>query len=97
MTRELGSSSPQSKTAERHGVSPPASLAALLGEFRGCFSAWTYPVFCALACGLLSQRARRPGSPRVARALGQLLGELAAGAPAHLAGDKRPISYQMAG
>ena len=59
MTRELGSSSPQSKTAERHGVSPPASLAALLGEFRGCFSAWTYPVFCALACGLLSQRARR--------------------------------------
>jgi len=37
----------------------PASLAALLGEFRGCFSAWTYPVFCALACGLLSQRARR--------------------------------------
>jgi hypothetical protein len=37
----------------------PASLATLLGEFRGCFSAWTFPVFCALACGLLSQRGRR--------------------------------------
>jgi SRSO17 transposase len=59
MTREMGSSSPQSKTAERHGVSPPGSLAALLGEFRGCFSAWTFPVFCALACGLISQTAGR--------------------------------------
>jgi hypothetical protein len=39
----------------------------------------------------------RPGSPRVAKAVGQLLGELAAGAPAHLAGDERPISYQMTG
>ena len=55
----MGSSSPQSKTAERHGVSPPGSLAALLGEFRGCFSAWTFPVFCALACGLVSQTAGR--------------------------------------
>ena len=59
MTRQMGSSCPQSKTAERHGVSPPRSLAALLGEFRGCFSAWTFPVFCALACGLVSQTARR--------------------------------------
>jgi hypothetical protein len=41
------------------GVVAPASLAGLLGEFRGCFSAWTFPVFCALACGLLAQRARR--------------------------------------
>jgi hypothetical protein len=37
----------------------PASLAELLGEFRGCFSAWTFPVFCALACGLVTQTARR--------------------------------------
>lgn len=37
----------------------PASLAPLLGEFRGCFSAWTFPVFCALACGLVAQTARR--------------------------------------
>jgi hypothetical protein len=39
----------------------------------------------------------RPNSPRVARALGQLLDELADGPPAHLAGDPRPISYQLAG
>ena len=37
----------------------PASLATLLGEFAGCFSAWTFPVFCALACGLVSQTASR--------------------------------------
>jgi len=37
----------------------PPSLVALLDEFRGCFSAWTFPVFCALACGLLAQRAQR--------------------------------------
>jgi hypothetical protein len=55
----MGSSCPQSKTAERSGVGPPGSLAALLGEFRGCFSAWTFPVFCALACGLVSQTADR--------------------------------------
>jgi hypothetical protein len=40
-------------------VAVPPSLAGLLGEFRGCFSAWTFPVFCALACGLLAQTARR--------------------------------------
>jgi DDE superfamily endonuclease len=45
------------KTQEE--VPVPPSLAALLGEFRGCFSAWTFPVFCALACGLLTQTARR--------------------------------------
>jgi len=37
----------------------------------------------------------RPNSPRVTRALSQLLDELADGPPAHLAGDRRPISYQM--
>ena len=43
----------------RGEVPVPPSLASLLGEFRGCFSAWTFPVFCVLACGLLSQRGRR--------------------------------------
>jgi hypothetical protein len=38
----------------------------------------------------------RPSSPRVARALDQLLDELATGSPAHLADDRRPIVYQMA-
>ena len=37
----------------------PASLATLLGELAGCFSAWTFPVFCALACGLVSQTQSR--------------------------------------
>ena len=37
----------------------PASLATLLGEFAGCFSAWTYAEFCALACGLVAQTAFR--------------------------------------
>ncbi len=37
----------------------PSSLRDLLTEFEGCFSAWTFPVFCALACGLISQSARR--------------------------------------
>ncbi len=37
----------------------PGSLQELLGVFRGCFSAWTFPVFCALACGLIAQSARR--------------------------------------
>ena len=37
----------------------PPSFAELLGEFGGCFSAWTFPVFCALSCGLVAQRARR--------------------------------------
>ncbi|MHB1920056.1 MAG: transposase [Acidimicrobiales bacterium] len=43
----------------RNEVPVPPSLAALLSEFRSCFSAWTFPVFCALACGLLAQSARR--------------------------------------
>jgi hypothetical protein len=41
-------------------VPVPPSLAALLGEFRGCFNAWTYPVFCALASGLLAQQEPEP-------------------------------------
>ena len=40
-------------------VAVPPSLEGLLCEFRGCLSAWTFPVFCALACGLVSQTARR--------------------------------------
>ncbi|MGH2714753.1 MAG: helix-turn-helix domain-containing protein [Thermoleophilaceae bacterium] len=38
----------------------------------------------------------RPRSPRVARALGLLLDELVAGSPAHMIGDRRPITYEMA-
>lgn len=41
------------------GAATPVSLDGLLAEFRGCFSAWTFPVFCALACGLVAQTARR--------------------------------------
>jgi DDE superfamily endonuclease len=37
----------------------PASLTTLLTEFRSCFTAWTFPVFCALAAGLLAQPGRR--------------------------------------
>ena len=40
-------------------MAPPATLAGLLAEFRGCFSASTFPVFCALACGLVAQSTRR--------------------------------------
>lgn len=50
---------PGSKPKTRGEVPVPPSLAALLCEFRGCFSAWTFPVFSALACGLLAQRSRR--------------------------------------
>ena len=38
----------------------------------------------------------RPDAPRIARALGQLLDQLAAGQPAHLVGDRRPIVYCLA-
>ena len=37
----------------------PASLAGLLGEFRGCFTAPTFATFCALAVGFLAQSGRR--------------------------------------
>lgn len=40
-------------------LAAPVSLAELLGEFRSCFSAWTFPVFCALAAGLVAQVGRR--------------------------------------
>ncbi len=40
-------------------ASLPPSLSALLDEFKGCFSAWTFPVFYALASGMLAQSARR--------------------------------------
>jgi hypothetical protein len=38
----------------------------------------------------------RPGAPRVARALSQLLDQLNAGLPVHLAGDRRPVVYRLA-
>jgi hypothetical protein len=37
----------------------------------------------------------RPDSPRIANALRLLLDQLAAGTPVHLAGDRRPITYQI--
>ena len=43
----------------REEVMVPPSLEVLLGEFRCCFNAWTFPVFCALVCGLLTQSGRR--------------------------------------
>lgn len=42
-------------------------------------------------------RLERPDAPRVAHALGQLVKELNAGPAVHLAGDRRPITYQVAG
>jgi hypothetical protein len=50
---------PSRQRAGRDQPAVPASLAELFGEFRGCFTAWTFPVFCALACGLVAQAARR--------------------------------------
>ncbi len=47
------------RAASEAAVAVPPSLEGLLHEFRGCFSAWTFPVFSALACGLVSQTARR--------------------------------------
>ena len=47
------------RRAANDAVAVPASLEGLLWEFRGCFSIWTFPVFCALACGLVAQSARR--------------------------------------
>src|SRR5205823_6881722 len=35
------------------------SLAGLLGEFRGCFTAPSFAVFCVLATGFLAQAGRR--------------------------------------
>ena len=38
----------------------------------------------------------RPGAPRIATALTELLGELAGGPPVHLVGDRRPVVYRLA-
>jgi hypothetical protein len=38
----------------------------------------------------------RPGSPRVARALGELVAEVNSGPTVHLLGDRRPLTYQLA-
>jgi len=38
----------------------------------------------------------RPDAPRIARALQQLVEELNAGSQAHIAGDRRPITYELA-
>ncbi len=38
----------------------------------------------------------RPGSPRVARGLGELIAEANTGPTVHLLGDRRPIIYQVA-
>jgi hypothetical protein len=45
--------------AGSEALAVPASFGELLDVFRPCFSAWTFPVFCALACGLVAQTARR--------------------------------------
>ena len=45
--------------AGRDQPAVPSSLEELLAEFRGCYCAWTFPVFMALACGLVTQSARR--------------------------------------
>jgi hypothetical protein len=37
-----------------------------------------------------------PDTPRIARALGELVQEINIGPPVHLAGDRRPITYRMA-
>jgi hypothetical protein len=39
-------------------VAVPDSLAGLLGQFRGCFTAPTFATFCALVCGLIAQTGR---------------------------------------
>ena len=39
----------------------------------------------------------QPDSPRIARALGQVIAEINAGPPVHPPGDRRPISYRIAG
>jgi hypothetical protein len=37
----------------------PESLGVLLSSFKECFNAFTFPVFSALACGLVAGRSRR--------------------------------------
>jgi DDE superfamily endonuclease len=50
----VGTPAPQQVT-----VAAPASLAGLLGAFRRCFTAPSFAVFCALACGFLAATGRR--------------------------------------
>jgi hypothetical protein len=38
----------------------------------------------------------RPGAPRIACALGQLLDQMNSGLPVHMAGDRRPVVYRLA-
>ncbi|MHB8290615.1 MAG: helix-turn-helix domain-containing protein [Acidimicrobiales bacterium] len=45
----------------------------------------------------ITVRLERPDAPRVAHALTQLVKELNEGPVVHLAGDRRPITYQVAG
>ena len=49
----------RSMSADSRVSTPPPSWGELLAEFRGCFSAWTFPVFLALAGGLVAATARR--------------------------------------
>ena len=39
----------------------------------------------------------RPDSPRVARAVGELVAELNSGPTVYLLGDRRPLTYRVAG
>lgn len=46
-------------TPQKAMLAVPASLADLLGRFRGCFTAPTFVTFCGLVCGLLACTGRR--------------------------------------
>ena len=56
--RQVSTGAPRAASPAPPSPAPP-SLAALLGTFRGCFSAWSFPVFVALASGMLAQAGRR--------------------------------------
>lgn len=59
MSSPPGRLAPTPTEAAAAQAEAPVSLDGLLVEFRGCFSAWTFPVFCAMACGLIAQGGRR--------------------------------------
>ena len=61
------------------GVTLPASLAALLGALRPCFTAPSFATFCGLAAGLAGQVRRRT-------VVGMLLGAGPAGPGGRAAG-----------
>lgn len=48
-----------SRREDSRPASAPPAWRELLAEFRGCFSAWTFPVFLALAAGVVASTARR--------------------------------------